>query len=151
MQDALAPHIPDVEIVALQSPEEFEAVAGDIEYLFALRPYRGLWQQASNLKLIQIISTGVDSLLPAPDLPDHIKISNARGIHGIQMAEFALYFMLDFAKNGPRIRQQHADHDFTMFNPVNLSGCTCGIIGLGAVGEAIAERAHAQAGGVRQM
>ncbi len=135
--------MPGTEIVALNSPEEFEAVGPDIEYLFALKPYRGLWQKAPKLKLIQIISTGVDSLLPAPDLPEHVKISNARGIHGIQMAEFALYFMLEFAKNGPRIRQQQADQDFTMFNPVNLSGSTCGIIGLGAVGEAIAERASA--------
>ncbi len=143
IEAALAPHLPDAEIVSLNSPEEFEAAAPDIEYLFALLPPRGLWQKAPKLKLIQIISTGVDSLLPAPDLPEHVKISNARGIHGTQMAEFALYFMLEFAKNGPRIRQQHADHEFTMFNPINLSGSTCGIIGLGAVGEAIAERAHA--------
>lgn len=135
--------MPDVEIVALNSADEFEAAAAEIEYLFALKPYRGLWQKAPNLKLIQIISTGVDSLLPAPDLPEHVKISNARGIHGTQMAEFALYFMLEFAKNGRRIRQQQADHDFTMFSPTNLSGSTCGIIGLGAVGEAIAERASA--------
>ncbi|MDA0339512.1 MAG: D-2-hydroxyacid dehydrogenase, partial [Proteobacteria bacterium] len=143
IQAALESHVPDLEIVALNSAEEFEAVAPDIEYLFALKPFRGLWQKTPKLKLIQIISTGVDSLLPAPDLPEHVKISNARGIHGIQMAEFALYFMLEFAKNGPRLRQQQADHDFTMFNPINLSGSTCGIIGLGAVGEVSAARANA--------
>ncbi|TDI58632.1 MAG: D-2-hydroxyacid dehydrogenase [Alphaproteobacteria bacterium] len=133
----------NVDVIALNSPEEFEAAAPDIEYLIALLPPRGLWEKAPNLKLIQIISTGVDSLLPAPDLSDDVKISNARGIHGTQMAEFALYFMLEFAKNGPRIRRQHKEHEFTMFNPVNLSGSTLGIIGLGAIGEALAERAKA--------
>ena len=143
VQPPLAEHIPDANVIPLMTPEDFAAAVPDIEYLFALTPPRGHWQKAEKLKLIQIISTGVDSLLPAPDLSEGVKISNSRGIHGTQMAEFALYFMLEFAKNGPRIRQQQADHDFTMFNPVNLSGATCGIIGLGAVGEAIAERAHA--------
>ena len=139
----LAAHIPDVTVIALNSPEEFEAAAPDIEYLFALLPFRGLWAKAPKLKLVQIISTGVDSLLPAADLPEHVKISNARGVHGVQMGEFALMMMLDFAKNGPRIRQQHADKNWNMFTPTNLSGKTCGIIGLGAVGEAIAARASA--------
>jgi len=143
VQSALEPYLPGIEVIALNSADEFEAAAPDIEYLFALKPFRGLWQKAPKLKLIQIVSTGIDSLLPAPDLPEQVKISNARGIHGTQMAEFALYFMLEFAKNGRRIRQQQADHDFTMFFPINLSGSTCGIIGLGAVGEAIAERADA--------
>lgn len=132
-----------MEVISLNSPEEFEAAAPDIEYLFALLPFRGLWEKAPKLKLIQIISTGVDSLLPAPDLPEHVKISNARGAHDTQMGEFALMMMLDFAKNMPRIRQQHADREWTMFMPTNLQGKTCGIIGLGAVGEAIAERAAA--------
>jgi len=139
----LAKHIPDVEVISLNSAEEFEAAAPDIEYLFALLPFRGLWEKAPKLKLIQIISTGVDSLLPAADLPEHVKISNARGVHGVQMGEFALMMMLDFAKNVPRIRQQQTDKVWNMFQPTNLSGKTCGIIGLGAVGEAIAERAHA--------
>jgi len=143
IQPPLAEHFPDVDVISLNSPEEFEAAAPDIEYLFALLPFRGLWERAPKLKLIQIISTGVDSLLPAPDLPEHVKISNARGAHGTQMGEFALMMMLDFAKNMPRIRQQQADREWTMFMPTNLQGKTCGIIGLGAVGEAIAERAAA--------
>lgn len=83
------------------SAQLIEAIE-DIEVILVFRPPRGLWAGARQLKLIQTVGAGVDSVLPAPDLPPRVAITNARGIHSDQMAEYAVMMMLSFAKQLPR-------------------------------------------------
>ena len=73
---------PDREIHALNGRADLEASMGDIEVVFVFRPPRGVWSGAKRLRLIQAIGAGVDAVLPAPDLPQRVRITNARGVHG---------------------------------------------------------------------
>lgn len=140
---ALAEAFPDMAVEVIATEDELEAVIGEIEVLFAMRPPKGLWAGASKLRLIQTIGAGVDAVLPALDLSKGVKITNARGVHRVQMGEFALAMMLSFAKDLPRLTDQQAKREWAMFFPESLSGATCGILGLGTIGEAIAQRAKA--------
>lgn len=143
IEPKLAADFPDMAVEVLTTEDDFKRALGEIEVLFAMHPPRGLWAGASRLRLIQTIGAGVDSVLPAPDLSEDVKITNARGIHRVQMGEFTLAMMLSFAKDMPRMAAQQKAREWTMFMAESLSGKTCGILGLGTIGEAIAQRASA--------
>ncbi len=134
---------PDRELRGFASDDEFVERVGEIEVLLALRPPRECWEGAARLQLIQTAGAGVDAVLPAPDLPAKVRIANGRGIHGPQMGEYALAMMLHFARRLAKNAQQQREHVWQMYAPSLLHGATCGILGMGAIGEAVAERARA--------
>ncbi len=141
--EAKKEHFPGRRLVGLEDEADFAARIGEIEVLFALRPPRGHWARAERLRFVQIMGAGVDALLPAPDLPAHVRVANGRGISGDVMAEYALHWMLHFARRADRNAAQQTRKEWRMYAPWSLSGATCGILGMGAIGQAVAERAKA--------
>jgi phosphoglycerate dehydrogenase-like enzyme len=129
------------EVCALNGKADLEAAIGEIEVIFVFRPPRGVWSGARRLQLIQTIGAGVDTVLPAPDLPAGVRIANARGIHGEQMSEHALAMMLAFAKQLPRALANQRTRHWKLYTPGSLAGKTCSILGMGTIGRAVAERA----------
>ena len=134
---------PGRELRGFEDDADFAQRIGEIEILFALRPPRGHWGRAERLRLVHIMGAGVDALLPAPDLPEHVRIANGRGLSGDVMAEYALGWMLHFARRVPLNADQQSRREWKMYAPASLAGATCGILGMGAIGEAVAERAKA--------
>lgn len=137
-----APAFPDRPICFLDSPQSFEAEIESIVYLLALQPPRGLWSRASRLRLIQAIGAGVDSILPATDIPPHVHITNNRGLSAVPMAEFALSLVLGLAKRLPSFLQAQRAREWRRAAAPRLDTKTLGILGLGAIGQALAERAR---------
>ena len=63
---------------------------------------------ATNLKWIQAITAGVDNL-PLKEIKERqIILTNTRGIHKIQMAEYAIAAMINLARN---FHVMHRNHD----------------------------------------
>jgi phosphoglycerate dehydrogenase-like enzyme len=147
LSDALArplrARLPDRDIVVWTDESELRAGIGELEALVAFRPPRGVWAGAVRLRLFQMMGAGVDALLPAPDLPASVRIANARGIHGPHMSEFALGMMLALAKRVPRAIAQSRERQWSQYQADTIEGRTLGILGLGAIGEAVAEKAVA--------
>lgn len=131
---------PDREYVVWTEDDAFARGIGEVEWLFALRPPRGHWARAGRLRLIQMSGAGVDSLLPAPDLPAGVRVANARGVHEPEMPEFLLAMVLALAKRVPRAATQQARREWRMFAGLRLDGATAGILGLGAIGHSLARR-----------
>ena len=131
----------DRKIRALKDKADLEACIGDIEVVFVFRPPRGVWSGAKHLRLIQTIGAGIDAVLPAPDLPSAVRIANARGVHGDQMSEHAIAMMLIFAKQLPQALANQRARRWQFFVPGTLAGKTCSILGMGTIGQAVAERA----------
>jgi len=134
---------PDREYVVWTREEELAAGIGEVEVLLALNPPRGHWAGARRLRLVQMSGAGVDSLLPAPDLPEGVAVANARGIHEPEMSEFVLGLVLALAKRIPRAVRQQAAREWAMFGVRTLAGRTLGVLGLGAIGHAVARRGKA--------
>lgn len=139
----LRARLPDREVIVWAREDELRAGIGEVEALLAYRPPRGLWAGATRLRLFQMMGAGVDALLPAPDLPAGVQIANARGIHGPQMSEFALGMILALAKKLPRALEQSRDRLWKPYAVDTIEGRTLGILGLGAIGSAVAEKASA--------
>ncbi len=139
-RDALAAALDPAawELVCWREEAEFRAGIGEAEFLLAFRPPRGLWAGAGRLRFLQMTGAGIDTLLPAPDLPPAVRIANARGIHGLHMAEFALAMMLAFEKRIPTWLDQQRDHRWQRRGIRTLHGRTVTILGLGAIGADVA-------------
>lgn len=92
------------------------------------------------LKWVQLVSVGIDFY---PDwLFDGPVVTSAKGSSATALAEFALAAILGAAKRFPDI-WVHSAQDWA-FRPIGLvSGSTLGVVGFGAVGEALAPRAQA--------
>ncbi len=136
--DSLRAALPDCELVCWTRDEQFVAGLPEAEVIVCYRPPRGHWARAERLRLIQMSGAGVDTLLPAPDLPAHVRVANARGIHGDHMAEFALAMILAFAKRLPTWSAQQTKHEWRGRRISLLRGATVGILGLGSIGQSVA-------------
>jgi phosphoglycerate dehydrogenase-like enzyme len=122
----LMKHLPDMEILVI-FVGKFEAE------LLGLAP---------NLKWIQTITAGVDNL-PLKEINDRrIILTNARGVHKIQMAEFAIAAMINFARNFHVMQRNQIKGVWDRSMPqTEIYGKAVGIIGLGSIGEEIARKA----------
>lgn len=134
---------PEREFVVWTDAQSFARGIGEVEAIVALRPPRGHWAGARRLRLVQLPGAGVDSVLPAPDLPASVRIANCRGVHEPEMPEFALSLILALAKRIPRALEQQRRREWRMYGNLPLHGATVGILGLGAIGHSLARRCKA--------
>jgi len=88
---------------------------------------------------IQALTTGVDPLL-ALKLPPSVLVTSARGIHGPQMAELALLLMMALSRDFPRMLANQRNRRWQRWGQRLLAGKTLLIVGVGAIGEALAAR-----------
>lgn len=139
----LEKHFPGRRVVCWSRPEEFAAGLYEAEYLFVLHAPREHWAKAKRLRLIQGFGTGVDHLLPAEGLAERVVIANERGMSAPTMAEFGLALVLALLKQLPFFVAAQRERAWRPRTPETLSGKTLGVLGVGAIGVALAERAHA--------
>ncbi|OCT11957.1 hydroxyacid dehydrogenase [Paenibacillus pectinilyticus] len=126
------------------SKEAREHISDADVLISAGRLHPDLVAQATKLKWVQTLSAGIDKL-PLEDLARRdVIVTNARGVHTIQMSEFALSLMLQWVRKANLLhdnQQQHVWDHQVQFG--ELHGKTIGIIGAGAIGEAVARKAKA--------
>ena len=139
----LEKHFPGREVVCWSRPEDFAAGIADVEYLFVLHPPRDHWADAGRLRLIHCLGAGVDDLLPARGLRREVVVSNNRGMSAGPMSEFGLTLVLALLKRLPFFLDAQRDATWRRQLPEPVAGRTLGILGLGAIGLALAERAAA--------
>jgi len=143
LRPTLERHFPGRPVVCWSQAEEFAGGIGEVEYLLALNPPRGHWAGARRLRLIQVLGAGVDGVLPAPDLASEVLLANQRGMSAAPMAEFGLSLVLALLKRLPAFAAAQHEHVWRRALPERAAGKTLAILGLGAIGEALAERAAA--------
>ena len=114
----------------------------DVAFLSQLQPDE--FAAAARLRWIQSPAAGVAGLL-FPALRDSgVILTNARGIHGDAMAEHVIGLAIVlFRQIHVAIRNQgrHAFHKPPQAAFRMLRGRVCGVVGLGSIGTAVAERA----------
>jgi D-2-hydroxyacid dehydrogenase (NADP+) len=116
----------------------------DAEILLTLRVSPEHLAQASRLRWIQTLGAGVDHLLsPALATRSELTITNASGVHAEPIAEHSFMLMLALARRLPRVlalqRERHWDGEPFRENLPTLAGSTLGILGVGAIGQHIAQ------------
>lgn len=90
------------------------------------------------LRAIQTLSAGVDWL--AGRVPEHVTVCNARGIYDAPLAEWVVGAILAMQRGHIRARDAQARSEWDFFEPDEIAGRRVVLLGIGAIGTAIADR-----------
>jgi D-2-hydroxyacid dehydrogenase (NADP+) len=124
-----------------------EGEVGDIvekaDILLAIKVSDEMLRRAKKLKWIQSMITGVDFFLNLPSLRRDVLLTSSRGIHGPQMSELTLMFMLALNR---RFQDNVRNQDRKIWERwpgMLLWQKKVAILGIGVIGQAIAEKCKA--------
>ena len=147
--EALSRAFPEVEFVSPATREEVDAQLPDADVVLGWAVRRENFSRASRLRWIQVTAAGVGPLLFPELVESPVVVTNGRGLHAQSMAEHALGVILMFARKLHLARdaqregrwiQKELWHAPTPF--AQLDGSTLGLVGLGNIGRALAQRAR---------
>lgn len=143
----LAPIAGEAEILAIAEDEPTLArhvAAAEVIFMWANVPLlANLWPQARAVRWVHAGWAGVDRLLFPELVASDVVVTRSAGIYGSSLAEYALAAMLFFAKRIPELMANQRARTWRKVSPSDLRGKTLGIVGLGDVGTALAEKAKA--------
>ena len=146
---ALAREFPSVRFDSPADRAEADAMMPETDIVLGWAVRRENFARATRLRWIQLTAAGVGAQLFPELVESPVVLTNARGLHAISMAEHALGVMLMLARKLHLARDAQAKRHWAQerlwveapgFG--QLSGGTLGLVGLGAVGRALAERAR---------
>jgi D-2-hydroxyacid dehydrogenase (NADP+) len=100
-------------------------------------------RQATSLKWVQALGTGVDNLVDLPSLRPEVIVTNIRGIHGAAVSEAAIMAMLALSRNFGRVIRNQGRRVWERWPGILLEGKRVGILGIGAIAEALAPKCKA--------
>ena len=134
----LRPAFPDVQFTKVATMNAADALddypAADAVMAMGRGLTRECLAKAERLKWFQCLITGTDHLTPVLSGSD-IVLTNARGIHGPQMAETAILHMMAVSRNVRQMVSNQLDHVFERIKPKALDRRTVVILGVGAIAE----------------
>lgn len=96
---------------------------------------------AENLRLFACNSAGVDHLPLEALAARGVAVTNASGVHGPNVAEHVLGWMLTFTRRLDEGRRRQRRREWRRFQSFSeLAGSTVTVVGLGAIGDAVVRR-----------
>jgi D-2-hydroxyacid dehydrogenase (NADP+) len=138
----LAPEFPQVTFACVAALECTQALdrMGEADAIIAYgRAFDAqCLARAKKLRWFQCVITGTDHLAPVL-AGSRVVLTNARGIHGPQMAEMAILHMLALSRQVPQLVRNQAAHVWDRIKPRVLDGRTIAILGVGAIAEHVAQ------------
>jgi phosphoglycerate dehydrogenase-like enzyme len=150
--ERLRAEFPQIQVVHLPDYERVDEEITDAEIVvsWSIRPEQ--IKAAEKLRWIHSTATAVHQLMCSELVTSDIVLTNAREVHGPVVAEHVMAQIFALAKKIPdavRFQQLHEWAQQRMFAerpPVReLAGATVGLVGLGAIGRAVAQSAKALA------
>jgi phosphoglycerate dehydrogenase-like enzyme len=120
-----------------------QAQRADTEAMLAWGAPPGLLPQMPKLHWVQALTAGVEGWLAHPDLPSSLTLTSARGTHRESMAENILGALFHLTKPYAAIVEDQKQGKWVRRVATPLAGQTLGILGLGAIGQQVAQIAGA--------
>jgi D-2-hydroxyacid dehydrogenase (NADP+) len=141
---------PEVAIVLTTTEKEFakELVDADAALCWGLTPEE--FKQVRSLRWVHTAAAGVGMNLFPEMVASEVVLTNSSGVHAIPISEHVIGLMLSLSRKlhlamklqaGRKWREELIVNESDL--PGEVSGKTMGVVGLGAIGHAVAERAHA--------
>jgi phosphoglycerate dehydrogenase-like enzyme len=126
-----------------QGGDELPASKDEVEYVVLLSTVTpGVVREAvaklPRLKTIQLLSAGVDHLLPC--IPPGIAVSNGRGLHSAATAEWTVGAIVASLREFPRFALAQRDRRWDFARTEPIAGKRVLIVGYGDIGEAVERR-----------
>ena len=146
----LAAEFPAVRFDSPADRAEADRMLSEADIVLGRGVRRNNFASAARLRWIQLTAAGVGGALFPELVESPVVVTNARGLHAVSMAEHTLGVILMLARKlhlarDAQARRQWTQEELWMHDPPlgQLEGSTLGLVGLGAVGSAIATSARA--------
>jgi phosphoglycerate dehydrogenase-like enzyme len=98
---------------------------------------------AARLRWVHSWAAGVDGALHPEMVASPVVLTSSKGNGAVPLAEHALMLMLMLDRDAPRWQRAQGTRSWDRFRHGELAGSTCGIVGMGGAGTALARRAAA--------
>lgn len=139
----LAARVPGVDCVATTDEAEFRRELPEAEILAVYKFPVDALAAAAKLRWIQFASAGTEPIAPVRDRVSHLILTNGRGIHAAPIADYVMTAAVMLQSGFPTFFRNQQARRWERRPVVALAGRTLGVVGLGAIGQAIARRAAA--------
>lgn len=137
----LRDRLPDHDVALARTPAEERALVTDASVVTGHHLEEDVLSRATELRLFACTAAGVNHL-PLEEFADRgIAVTNASGVHGPNIAEHVLGWVLMFVRRldeGLRRQRRREWRRFQAFG--ELAGSTVTVVGLGSIGRAIVRR-----------
>jgi phosphoglycerate dehydrogenase-like enzyme len=139
--EALRKRLPEATVLHRETANATVEAVPDAEVVTGIRLPEPVLEAATEMRLFAAGSAGYDHL-PLDRLRERgVTVTNGSGVHGPNIAEHVLGWLLTFARSldeGIRRQNRREWRHFQAFG--ELRGSTVTLVGLGALGQAIAKR-----------
>ena len=127
----LAPKLPGVRIVA--GPEV--GTLDDVIMIATSQLDPGLVPRLPKLQLVQKLGAGVETMVAAPGLPDHVRVTRLAGDSAAdEIAEYCLAYVLASQRNMAAHQADAKQGEWRQIAPRNRAETTIAVLGLGHIG-----------------
>jgi len=131
----------DAEVSPAALPADFRAALANAEVVLTLGLPPDVRELAPGLRWVQAIGAGVDHYRGLG--LEGLLVTNAVGVSAVPMAEFVIGRILQVWKRFGELAVRQREHRWDAVYGRTLAGCTLAVVGVGAIGTAVAERAQA--------
>ena len=137
----LGRRLPDREVRLAATPDEHDRYLREATVVAGKEIDSEETAAAENLRLFACNAAGVDHL-PLDALAERgVAVTKAAGVHGPNVAEHVLGWVLTFARRLDEGRRRQRRSEWRRFQSfTELAGSTVSVVGLGSIGEAVVER-----------
>jgi phosphoglycerate dehydrogenase-like enzyme len=138
--DELRKRLPDYDVTLPLTADETRAAVEQARIITGTQIDEALLSRAEELKLFACGSAGVGHL-PLSAFEDRdITVTNASGVHGPNIAEHVIGWLLTFSRRLDEGWRREQDNLWQHFRGGEFQGSTVTVVGLGAIGQAVVER-----------
>jgi phosphoglycerate dehydrogenase-like enzyme len=139
-RDIVEERLPSNSVRFDKTPRGMRKIVADAEIATGFSIDEAMLEAADNLRLFHCPSAGVNHL-PLDRIRDrNITVTNASGVHAPSVSEHVVGWMLMFARRLHEGLYRQQDQEWRHFQAGELNGSTVTVVGLGAIGTAIADR-----------
>lgn len=101
---------------------------------------QNLLKKSKNLKWLHIGGAGIETFLFEDFIKSKVKFTNGKILQGPSVSDHAIAILLAFTRN---LNYQIKNLDHNLPNrPIELKNKTCGVFGVGGIGQLVAEKLH---------
>jgi phosphoglycerate dehydrogenase-like enzyme len=154
----LVARFPSVRVVSVEDPAELPAVLSDAEVFAGFSFPREHFTAARRLRWIHSASAGIEANLFPELVASDVMLTNSAGLHAVSIPEHVLGQMFVLARNFHEALRLQARAEWHRFGVISYGATICelhaanlAILGAGAIGRNLAQRAAALGMHVRVM
>ena len=138
--DALDERCPGLHVGLARTPAQERAAIADASFVTGMTLDEDLLAVAENLEVFACAYAGTGHL-PLDALGDRdVTVTNASGVHGPNIGEHVLGAILHFTRRFHVAERRQRRRQWRHYQAHELQGSTVTIVGLGAIGQAVATR-----------